>query len=92
MRRVANRDIGDGHPNGRTGDEYVHMMRWDIDAQYGSSLYDDWMKGSPQEISLHGIVNGPTCPAYTIFQRPGWGSGGVVHINDATGDTKGCML
>jgi hypothetical protein len=50
------------------------------------------MKGSPQETSLHGVVYGPSYPAYTIFHRPGWGSGGVVHINDATGNMKGRML
>jgi hypothetical protein len=77
---------------GRTGDEWVHTMRRDADAQYGGSVYDDWMKGSPQETSLHDVVNGPSCPAYAIFQQPGWGSGGVIHINDATGDTEGHML
>jgi hypothetical protein len=38
------------------------------------------MKGSPQETSLHILdVNGSSCPAYAIFQRPGCGSGGAVH-------------
>jgi hypothetical protein len=67
-------------------------MRRGIDAQYDGSVYDDWMKGCPQETSLRGIVNEPTYPAYAIFQRPGWGSGGVVHINNEMGDMKGCML
>jgi hypothetical protein len=92
MRRVVNRDVGNGRPNGQMGDERAHVKRWDLNTQYGGSVYDEWMKGSPQETSLCGIVNGPSCPAYTIFQRSGWGSGGVVHINDATGDTKGRML
>jgi hypothetical protein len=66
MRCVVNRDVGDGRSNGRTGDERAHEMQWDVDAQYGGSVYDDWMKGSPQETSLHGIVNGPS--VYAIFQ------------------------
>jgi hypothetical protein len=68
-------------------------MRFDdVDAQYGGSVNDVWMKGSPQETSLCGIVIVLICSVYAIFQRTGWGSGGVVHINDATSDTKGRML
>jgi hypothetical protein len=50
------------------------------------------MKDNSKETSLRDVVNGSSCPAYAIFQGPGCGSGGVVHINDATADTKGCML
>jgi hypothetical protein len=75
------------------GDEWPHVMRWDdADTQYGSSVNDVLMKGSPQGISLCGIVIVPICPANEIFQRTGWLSGGVVHINDAMSDTKVCML
>jgi hypothetical protein len=68
-------------------------MRWDnTDAQYDGTIYNDWMKGSIQGTSLRDIVIVPSCLAYAIFQRTSWCSGGVVHINDATGDTKGRML
>jgi hypothetical protein len=81
------------HTTGGPGDERAHTMRWDdADAQYDSSVNDVWMKGSPQGTSLRGIVIILICLVYTIFQRIGWGSGGIVHINDATGDMKGRML
>jgi hypothetical protein len=65
------------------------MIQQYIDAQYGGSVYDDWMKGSTQETSLHIlVVNRSSCPTYAIFQRPGWGSGGIIHIYDATGNRK----
>jgi hypothetical protein len=57
-----------GRPNGRTGDKRVHTMRHDADVQYGGSVYDVWMKGSPEKASLHDIVNGPFCPADALFQ------------------------
>jgi hypothetical protein len=51
------------------GDERAYVMcRDDTDAQYDDLVYDDWMKGSPQETSLHGVVTGPSCPMYAIFQ------------------------
>jgi hypothetical protein len=51
------------------GDKQAHMMRFDdVDAQYGGSVNDVWMKGSPQETSLCSIVIVPICPAYAIFQ------------------------
>jgi hypothetical protein len=54
---------------GRTCDEWAHVIRWDTDAQYVSLVYDDWMKGSAQEISLHILVaNGSSFPTYAIFQ------------------------
>jgi hypothetical protein len=69
MRRIVNRDVGDGSPNGQMRDEWAHAIRRDVDARYGGLVYDDGMKGSPQETSLHIlVVNEPSCPAYTIFQ------------------------
>jgi hypothetical protein len=69
------------------------VIRRDVDAHYDGLVYDDWMKGSPQETSLDIlVVNGSFCPTYAIFQRLGWGSGGVVHINDATGNMKRHMM
>jgi hypothetical protein len=64
-------------------------MRLDIDAKAGGSVYDDWVKRSPQNTSLRGIVNGPSCSTASMFQRPGMGSGDVIHRDDATGNTKG---
>jgi hypothetical protein len=75
------------------GDELAHVMRWDdTDAQYGGSFYVDWMKGSPQGTSLRGDVILPSYPRTQYFNDLDGGSGGVVHIDDATGDTKGRML
>jgi hypothetical protein len=83
-RHLENRGIKYGWLNGRTGDEQTHTI-----GMQSGSVYDDWMKDSPQETSLHILdVNGSSCPVYTIFQRPGCGSGGVIHINDALGNMK----
>jgi hypothetical protein len=57
--------------------ERAHAMRWDADAQYGGSVYDDLMKGSPQESSLRGIVNGLTCPRIQCFNV----QDGVVEVS-----------
>jgi hypothetical protein len=53
------------------GDELAHAMRQDdADAQYDTSFYVDWMKGSPQGTSLCSDVNFTFVPPppYAIFQ------------------------
>jgi hypothetical protein len=64
----CNGELRDGRPNGQTGDEQAHVMRWDADAQYGGSVYNDCMKGSTQKTSLCSIVNCPSYPTDALFQ------------------------
>jgi hypothetical protein len=37
--------------------ERAHTMRRGAHAQYDGSVYDDWVKCSPQNMSLRGVVN-----------------------------------
>jgi hypothetical protein len=67
-RCVVNGLVGKAQLNERTGDEQAYTMRQDADGQPDGLVYDDWVKCSPQNTLLRGIVKGPSCPADSMFQ------------------------
>jgi hypothetical protein len=60
--------LGKACPNERTRDEWAHVMRWDAYTHLRGLVYNDWVKRSPHNTSLCGVVNGPSCPADSMFQ------------------------